>query len=269
MYFLGGIPRSGNTLLSALLNQNPDIYSSPISPLVQNIWKLHSNFDYEANITSKENQKRHHQSIVKYANTFYSDIKEPIIFDREKEWGTPHNLFLIKEYITDQPKIIMTVRNIIDVLASMININKNSYLAGMKHNDWHYSYYLSENDSIAEYLMSTGSLIDKSLLAVSSSLQKENNGIFHLVEYDDLISDPQKELNKIYSFIGIKSFDHNFMNILKREVDNDLAVNLSPITHKVNKTIIKSKTNGKKMFSQYIIDKYSNLEFWKNPSILN
>ena len=31
MFFLSGLPRTGNTLLSAILNQNPDIYCTPIS----------------------------------------------------------------------------------------------------------------------------------------------------------------------------------------------------------------------------------------------
>ena len=86
MYFLSGLPRSGNTLISSLLNQNPEVYSSPISPLVQNIWVLHRNFEYEANITSEENQARHQKSIEDYTKSFYSDINKPVIFDREKEW---------------------------------------------------------------------------------------------------------------------------------------------------------------------------------------
>lgn len=269
MYFLSGLPRSGNTLLSALLNQNPDIYSSPISPLLQNVLMLHRNCDYEANIPSQENQIRHHRSMVNYVKSFYSDIKKPIIFDREKEWGTPHNLYLMRTYVEQNPKIIVTVRNVLDVIASLINANRGLYLNEMRNIDFHCSYYLSENDAIAEYLMATGNLIDKSLLCVSSALNKEYAGMFHLVEYEDLVSNPQETMNKIYEFIGIDSFTHDFENIQKREIENDQAINLSPITHRVNKTITKSKTDARSMFSPYIIDKYSNLEFWRNPDILN
>ena len=37
-HLLAGLPRSGNTLLSAILNQNPDIYSSPLSPITGMLW---------------------------------------------------------------------------------------------------------------------------------------------------------------------------------------------------------------------------------------
>jgi hypothetical protein len=268
LYFLSGLPRSGNTLISSLLNQNPEVYSSPISPLVQNIWVLHRNFEYEANITSKENQDRHKKSIEDYAKSFYSDINKPVIFDREKEWGTPHNLFLIKKYITKTPKIIVTVRDVLDILASMININKELYLNEMKYNDFHCSYYLSENDAIAEWLMRTGGLVDKSLLCVSTSLQEENKDIFHIVEYNDLVSKTQETMSGIYNFIGIDDFDHNLTDIKKREVDNDHLANLSEKTHLVHNSIVQSETNGRSFFSRYIIDKYDNLQFWRNPEIL-
>ena len=46
IYFLGGLPRSGNTLLSALLNQNPDIYVSPLSPLLNNLLTIEKNLNF-------------------------------------------------------------------------------------------------------------------------------------------------------------------------------------------------------------------------------
>ena len=39
-YFMAGLPRSGSTLLSALLNQNPDIHSEPSSPLCGMMFNL-------------------------------------------------------------------------------------------------------------------------------------------------------------------------------------------------------------------------------------
>jgi hypothetical protein len=34
LYFLVGLPRSGSTLLASLLNQHPDVFASPTSPLM-------------------------------------------------------------------------------------------------------------------------------------------------------------------------------------------------------------------------------------------
>ena len=34
-YFMAGLPRSGSTLLKSILEQNPNVYASPISPVME------------------------------------------------------------------------------------------------------------------------------------------------------------------------------------------------------------------------------------------
>ena len=41
-YFISGLPRSGSTLLSSILNQNPRFYSGPSSPVVSTMLTLKS-----------------------------------------------------------------------------------------------------------------------------------------------------------------------------------------------------------------------------------
>ena len=43
-YFMGGLPRSGSTLLSSILNQNPRFYSGPSSPVLGAMVSTHDNF---------------------------------------------------------------------------------------------------------------------------------------------------------------------------------------------------------------------------------
>jgi len=52
IYFLGGLPRSGNTLLSSILNENPSVYCSPISPLLDNLVALKAQSNLENNLVS-------------------------------------------------------------------------------------------------------------------------------------------------------------------------------------------------------------------------
>ena len=42
IYYLAGLPRTGNTLLGSILNQNPKIKVSPNSILVELVWRLHN-----------------------------------------------------------------------------------------------------------------------------------------------------------------------------------------------------------------------------------
>ena len=42
IYYLAGLPRTGNTVLGSILNQNPKIKVSLNSILVELVWRLHS-----------------------------------------------------------------------------------------------------------------------------------------------------------------------------------------------------------------------------------
>ena len=39
-YFMAGLPRSGSTLLSSILNQNPKLYSGPSSPVLSTMYVI-------------------------------------------------------------------------------------------------------------------------------------------------------------------------------------------------------------------------------------
>ena len=41
---MAGLPRAGSTLLSSLLNQNPNLYSGPSSPVLGAMYTIHEHF---------------------------------------------------------------------------------------------------------------------------------------------------------------------------------------------------------------------------------
>jgi len=48
-YFMAGLPRSGSTLLSSILNQNPRFYSGPSSPVLGAMYAVEENFTNNGN----------------------------------------------------------------------------------------------------------------------------------------------------------------------------------------------------------------------------
>ena len=266
-HFLSGLPRSGNTLLSAILNQNPQVYSSPLSPVSTIMYNTWTELTDEYNIRNNENRKRTEEFISSSLDLFYKDVTKPIIIDREKAWGTPNNLSMIKKYVTPNPKIIFTVRTITDILASFINLNSN-YLINEAYNAQYYSAnYLTENDLICEYLMRHYSDIDKSILGLTSAFFPENTGVFHIVEYENLVNAPEETMTKIYEFLELENYKHNFSNIIKQEVDMDTMLGLPENLHDVHPVLTKSLTNTS-VLSDYIKNKYSGMEFWRDGSLL-
>ena len=267
-YFLAGLPRSGNTLLSAILNQNPDIYSSPLSPLPTLMWDYERSLDYMEQVNrNEENESRAKELLSSFFDTFYKGISKPIVIDREKDWGTPANLNLIKNYVTPTPKIIITVRDILEIIASFVAMDADYIKENVANNGSFINNYRSYEDSIAEYLMNPNGDIDKALLSIASAFYPENKGMFHIVEYNDLVLKPEETMSGIYKFLELPDYKHDFSNIEKVESDNDAVLGLPKDLHSIRKSLSNSSTSTD-ILSDYIKHKYSNMEFWRKDSLM-
>lgn len=267
-HFLAGLPRSGNTLLSAILNQNPIIYSSPLSPLPTLMWDYECSLDYMEQVNrNEENKSRAKKLLSSFFDTFYQNIDNTVIIDREKDWPTPANLNLIKNYVTPNPKIIVTVRDILEIIASFIALDDGYLKINTANSNAFFNNYGSSNDSIAEYLMRPNGDIDKALLGVASAFYPENKGMFHIVEYKDLVAKPDETMSGIYKFLELPDYKHDFNNIEKVESDNDMVLGLPENLHDVRKSLSNSSTSTG-ILSDYIKHKYSNMEFWRDCSLM-
>jgi sulfotransferase len=267
-YFLSGLPRSGNTLLSALLNQNPDIYSTPLSPLPGLMWDYKSSLQYmEHTSRNLENNVRAEKLLSSFISNFYINVKESVVIDREKGWGTPGNLDLIKRFITPTPKIIVTVRDILEIIASFVAMDADYLKTNTADSNAFFNNYRSPKDCIVEYLMRPNGDIDKSLLSVASAFYPENKGMFHIVEYNDLVAKPEETMSGIYKFLELPDYKHDFNNVEKIESDNDEILGLPKNLHDIRKSLSKSKTSTN-ILSDYIKHKYSNMEFWRDGSLM-
>jgi sulfotransferase len=265
VHYLAGLPRSGNTLLSSILNQNPEIYSSPLSPVCDYLWSFDGILSTHENIVLSGDRESSFSVIKNIFNNYYSDIDKSIIFDRNKYWGLYLNAEIIKKYINTNPKIVLTVRPILEILASYISIlpKTDSYLDNdMLAYGWPSKPYLSTNDNRCDFLMRAGGEIDRLLYSIVEAKKPENKDNYLLVEYQDLVDKPKETMDSIYNFIGLNSYDHNFGNIKKNEISNDLAIGLPQGMHKIRQTLSKKSISPEKVLSEYVMTKYSQKEFW-------
>lgn len=258
-YFLSGLPRTGNTLLSAILNQNPDIYSSNLSPVVEHIWNA------QTVATTTENGFLSQGLTLNYSkkilSAFYEDIEKPIVIDRSKVWGIPAYFEMLKSVTEKDPKIIFTYRPVVEILSSYISIlPEDSFIdKEMRDSGWWYKDYLSKDDNRCDYLMRPYGEIDRILLSFNTIKKYPNS--FCLVEYNALVSEPEQSLKKIYDFLGLAKFEHDFMSVAKKDGEVDLNFNLKKPLHEVRKVISKTSPKTEDILSDYVLSKYSGLDF--------
>lgn len=258
---MSGLPRSGSTLLSSIFNQNPDIYSTTNSPILRTISMA------ELTLTSSEQFRSNPKpecvkSLLKgISQNYYAPFDRDIIIDKCRVWT--NHVDMIKNYITEDPKIICTVRDILDILMSFLALHEKS--SGRSIFNDHLKFENSVNsESICNYLMQETSVVGNSYNCLKECFNSENSKYLLLVEYEDLVRDPQQQMNRIYEFLGESSYTHDFSNIIQAEIEDPSCdvMGLEGL-HVVRKSVEKVCRNRSDYFSEDLIQKYSNMEFWR------
>jgi sulfotransferase len=220
IFFLSGLPRTGSTLLTSILDQNPKIQTGANSPLCQIMWDMKLSLKNSEQVINYPNLKN--DLMFSIPKIFYKNKNKKII-DKCRSWTLPENINLINEYINPNFKMIVMIRPIIDIVRSIVFIRQK--------NQWKDPEYgLLEKDS--EPIM-------RSLLGVLNVIDK-NNDQFCFISYDALINSPKKTLDKIYDFFDWKHFNHDFLNIVNNNKENDFYLNLNGL-HDIRSNISRRK----------------------------
>lgn len=265
---MAGLPRSGSTLISSILNQNPNIYASSNSSIVPLAATVESSILMGESYNANPRPKALKKTVAGVIENFYSDRKEEYIIDKSRLVTIPEHFRCVQRNFDYRPKVIIPVRNVTDVLASFLKLiyrspsDQENFIDRdiIKVND--INLYLSKDDTRVDYLMKPKGVIDNQLYGIAFMLQSEFRKYAHFIEYDNLVSDTRGEIEKLYSFLEIDAFEHNYDNIKNVTPENDKVYGVVNM-HTVRKNISPSTTDAKAILSEYAYNKYSNLEFWR------
>jgi sulfotransferase len=261
-YFLAGMHRSGNTVLSAILNQHPDIYSSPLSPVSEYMWRTYTASNEIEPARSNMYPERSTRLLSRMLENYYEDVDKSTVFDRDKNWAHPANIKMMKNCLDFKPKIIFTTRPIIEIMASFIAIDAITLTRWMHESSFKLDIELPLNDNLCDYLMSENGELTRVLRMIKSIDNPDNAGMIHVVKYGDLLNTPQETMDKIYDFLEIESFQHNFKNIRKIEEYNEAAAGLPKDLHKVRRVLGKSDVRVEDYLTPRSIEKYKDVRYF-------
>ena len=260
-HFMAGLPRSGSTVLSAILNQNPQVYASPQTDLLQMLYTLESNIPGYESFRAGLLHQSYASVMHGLADTFYSHIDKPVVIDKNRGWGTPYNFNELSPYVNVEGKVILTMRPILEVLASFVKISKESQkitkqLQYLNSNLW-VSSYRDETDALVENLMIPNGELDRAIFSVANLIKNHRERV-HIVWFDDLLDNPDSTLDAIHKFLGLNNFDYNFNKIEAKDKHDDLSAYGIVGLHDVKKKLARPKTDPASYLSEYSIQKYQN-----------
>jgi sulfotransferase len=231
--YISGLPRTGTTLLSSILNQNPLFHSGPNSQVLNMMNCLDLVKNSEMYIAD-QNPKRIHTIYNSIIYNYHMNENPPICFDKNRGWTGYVNK--IKQYINPNPKIICMTRDIKEILASFIMI--------LRDNDYKEGNFIDRNiekeklndDERCKYLLGPG-VLGISIVNLINAVENHIENIL-LIDYKNLTENPKETMKKIYTFLGEEDFEHNFNNIEQKFIEDDLKAfgikNLHTVRPKLN-----------------------------------
>jgi sulfotransferase len=252
LFFLVAQPRSGNTLFASILNQKPEIACTPNSITLEIMKDL-----FLLKKTDVFQNYPDHKSLdnvldVVY-DTYYKYWPQPIIIDRGPVM-TEGNFALMQKHFKRPFKCIVLLRDTMDVLASYMKWyteNPDAFVNKLANTD-------EEKLSI---VMNKEGAVAKDLEAIKNSYNYKD--MCHYVKYDDLVSQPEQEIRKVYQFMNLPYFNHRFQDLQQVEVngikydDTVLGKNM----HNIRATVKKVPNPYIDKIPERIRQKYEHIRF--------
>ena len=249
LHFLSGVPRSGSTVLAAILNQNPRTHVSTTSALGAALEGLTTAWHSDNLLLNNDPERKKLAHTMRgVIDAFYDDTDKPVIIDKARNWPTPVIMQAMGQVLGHKPKIIATVRAIPDCMASFVRVAKP--------------------DNLDEFL-TNGSLANH-LKASYQTLQSGyayDSECFLFIEYEDLLANPQAELERIHMFLDLPHFEYNFKNIDGATVKED-DENLHGFSglHDIKPVLAKQHSEEPRDILKHHYNQYCQPEFWlKRP----
>lgn len=270
-YFMAGLPRSGSSLLSAILNQNPRFYSGPSSPVLSTMYTVENHLlnDELFNGYPKPEQARNIISSIPFQ--FYSDVEKPVVIDKNRAWTA--RVPYIEGYISQQAKIIVPVRDIDEILTSMIiMIRRNPYKEGNPRINFIDEQLVKLNiplndDNRCEYIAGPQGILGQSLNAILEGINQGFGDRIHFVEYKDIVSNPKDTLKKLYDFLGEEYYNHQFNNLQNQNREEDMKTYGLADMHEVRSELKNTAPKPIDVLSSYVLEKCKGMDFWRTNSL--
>lgn len=219
-HLITGLPRSGTTLLSTILRQNPDFEASISGPLARFTRAIIQESSAQGGYRFECPPEKRKQLIMSLFNTYHDDLSKRVAFNTNRGWGLL--ISPMKDLYPDL-KILMCVRDIGWIL--------DSFELLQRKNPFVFTSMFSAEENINVYtrceaLLSPGRTLGFAYNSLKQAITGEHKHNIMIIEYDDLVKNPEMLMRAVYNFIGESYFEHDFDNVAAAydEFDEDVQL---------------------------------------------
>lgn len=255
MHFITGLPRSGSTLLGALLRQNPRFHasmSSPVGPLLAGLLEQFSAGSEFASVVTQDQRRRFLAGLF---DSYYADKPDgTVVFDTNRMWSA--KMPAIAD-LYPEAKVIACVRDVAWVMDSIERL----YRANPFENTRLFNDAVERNTvySRVDTLGMRNRLVGYSWSAIKEAFYGEQAKSLLVIDYDLLAKMPEKVMPLVYQFLDEPWYDHDFDRLEFDAPEFDSALGLTGL-HRVRSKVAfvpRATILPPDLFAQY-----QHMNFW-------
>ena len=182
-------------MLAAILNQHPSVHATSTSGLldilVGTLTAWTNSLTVKASIDKAASEEEIQRILRNICEEKYATIDKPIILDKARGWSSSINIPTMAKVLGHKPKIVATVRNIPDCVASFVRIAKPED-----------KYQFMRDSDLVHH-------VKESYQSLESGYHFAPECIL-FVDYDDLMRDPATQLKRVHKFLDLPDFEYDF-----------------------------------------------------------
>jgi sulfotransferase len=257
LHFISGLPRSGSTLLAAILRQNPKIHanmSSPVGALFQELFTaMGAQHDYSVLINEEQRRNVLHALFEGYYRGVFD---QKVVFDTNRCWCSKMDAIA---QLFPQARVVACMRDLAWILDSFERLfRKNALLMSRMFKPAETATVYSRVDALA----GPSGPIRFAWNAIREAFYGEHADRLIIVEYEELAREPKRTIDFIYERCGLPHFNHDFDDVSYeggREFDNQFGM---PGLHSVSGKVQYSERHS--ILPPDLFQRFTNRCFWRD-----
>ena len=256
-HFISGLPRSGSTLLAALLRQNPAVaagISSPLGPLFHATRNAMGAWTETSVLLQDAQRERILRGLF---DSYYADQQDKrLILDTNRAWCA--RLPALKR-LFPEAKVICCVRSVAWIMDSIERLIREHafHESRLWNNDSERSTVFTRVDALAQ----NDRFVGFAWSALKEAVYGEHADSLLLVDFDLLTAAPGQVLDLVYDFLGEPRFSHDFTNVDFDEPAFDQNLGL-PGLHRVRPTV--SPVRRQSILPPDLFARLDAMSFWRD-----
>lgn len=258
-HFIAGLPRSGSTLLSAILRQNPKFYARVTSPLYAMTDRMIDTMGPDMKYSSFFDEERRISVLRGLFDSYYHDFDPEggVVFDTNRMWTSSAPLMA---KLFPESKIICCVRHVHRIIDSFERVLRNNPL---EYN----SLFAFKNEPtiygrVKMMMNARDGVIGGPHSALRSVWFTEHAKRLIVVRYESLVKQPEQTMKTLYQALGLEPFRHDFGHVEYAEPEYDLRIGL-PGLHTTRGSV--EFREGPLSIPPDVAQNYAHSNFWDAP----